>query len=181
MRSVKKTVQWTVFSDARVGRVGRQKDEVVALGAQQGLCARRFVRGQVVVREARAATGSRPRRKDLSGFEGRSELVLDIGVEARPVHRAVEHPRGDQAVLGEARDERLCIPVSEGGVVDQAHPDRGPAGGLDEVGLQGRLIDEDQHFQHVGHVRLALLDPDPARFGHVGPQLFAGEQSFFYG
>ena len=83
--------------------------------------------------------------------------------------------------MGEARDEGLGVPMAEGGMVDQARPDRGPAGGLDEVGLQGRFVDEDQHFQHVGHVRLALLNPDPARFGHVGAQLFAGEQRFFYG
>ena len=43
------------------------------------------------------------------------------------------------------------------------------------------FIDEDQPFQHVGHVGLALFNPDPSRLGHVGAQLFAGEQRFFYG
>jgi len=38
--------------------------------------------------------------------------------------------------LGKARDEGLGVPVAEGGVVDQALADGGPAGGLDEVGLQ---------------------------------------------
>ena len=67
-------------------------------------------------------------------------------------------------------------------MVDQARPDRGPAGGLDEVGLErssagvsipridplSRLdIDEHQHFQHVGHIRLAGVNPDPAPLGHV--------------
>ena len=66
-------------------------------------------------------------------------------------------------------------------MVDETLADRSPAGGLDEVGLQARLIDEDEPFQHVGHVGLAGLNPDPAPLGHVGPQDFAGEQRFFYG
>ena len=73
------------------------------------------------------------------------------------------------------------VPVTEGRVVDQALADRGPAGGLDEVGLQRGFVDEDQPFQHVGRVGLAGLNPDPAPLGHLGPQDFAGEQRFFYG
>ena len=107
--------------------------------------------------------------------------MLDVGVEADAVHCAVQHPRGDQAVLAQTRDEGLGMPVAEGGMVDQTLTDRGPTGGLDEVGLEGGFIDEDQHFQHVGHVWLAGLDPCPAPLGHVGTQLFAGEQRFFYG
>jgi hypothetical protein len=91
--------------------------------------------------------------------------------------------------MGEACDEQLApdlirglgVPVAEGGIVNQAFADRGPTGGLYEVGFQGRLIDKDKSFQHVGHVMLAGFNPDPAPLGHVWPQDFAGEQSFFYG
>ena len=83
--------------------------------------------------------------------------------------------------LGVPVTEGLGVPVTEGGMVDQALADRGPARGLDEVGFQARLIDEDQPFQHVGHVRLAGLDPDPAPLRHLGPQDFACEQRFSYG
>lgn len=83
--------------------------------------------------------------------------------------------------MGKTCDEGLGVPVAEGGMVDQALSDRGPAGRLDEVGFQARFIDEDQPFQHVGHVRLAGFDPDPAPLRHLGPQDFAGEQRFFYG
>ena len=82
--------------------------------------------------------------------------------------------------MGEACDERLGMPVAEGGMVHQAFADRSPTGGLYEAGLQGRLIDKDQSFQNVGHVMLAGFDPDPAPLGQVWPQDFAGEQSFSY-
>jgi hypothetical protein len=104
-----------------------------------------------------------------------------VGLETVTVYRTVEHPGCDQTVMGKTCDESLGVPVAEGCMVDQALADRGPAGRLDEVGLEARLIDEDQPFQHVGHIRLASFDPDPAPLRHLGPQDFAGEQSFFYG
>ena len=169
MRSVKKTVRWTVFSDARVGRVGRQEDQVIALGAQQVDDLARFVGRQVVGHH------------DLSRTQRRGEFAHDIGLETVAVHRTVQNPGGDQSVMGEARDEGLGVPVAEGRMVNQALSHRSPAGGLDEVGLEARLVDEDQPFQHVGPVRLAGFDPDPAPLGHLGSQDFAGEQCFFYG
>ena len=87
----------------------------------------------------------------------------------------------DQPVLGKTRDEGLGVPVAEGRVVDQALADRGPAGGLDKVGLEAGFVNEHQPFQHVGHLRLEGFDPGPAPLGHVGPQDFAGQQRFFYG
>ena len=83
--------------------------------------------------------------------------------------------------MAKACNEGLGVPVAEGRMVDEALADGGPAGGLNEVGLQARLVDEDQHFQHVGHVGLACLNPDPAPLGDVWPQDFAGEQRLFYG
>ena len=153
----------------QVGGVWRQEDQVVALRAQEFDGVRGFVRGEVV--------GD----NDLAGFEGRGQFVFGIGIEAGAVHRTVQHPGGDQASRAETRDEGLGVPVAEGGVVDEALADRGPAGGLDEVGLERSFVDEDQPFQHVGHFRLAGFNPDPAPLGHVGAQLFAGEQCFFYG
>jgi len=38
--------------------------------------------------------------------------------------------------------------------------------------------DEDQPFQHVGHVGLEGFDPDLSPLGHRGPQDFAGVQRF---
>ena len=73
------------------------------------------------------------------------------------------------------------VPVAEGDMVDQARADRSPACGLDEIGLQRSLVNKDKHLQHVGHIRLADFHPVSPRLRHVGPQLFAGDQRFFYG
>ena len=100
-----KTIQWIVFPThgfelgkdhfdrVEIGGVGWQKQHPVALGAQQCLDARRFVGGQVVGDDY------------LTGFERRGEFVLDIGLETRAVHRAVQNPRGQQAVAAQSRDE----------------------------------------------------------------------------
>ena len=139
------------------------------MGAQQVTGATGFVGRQVVGHD------------NLSGPQSRGELVRDVGVEAVPVHRPVKNPWRDQAVLGKACDEGLGMPVAEGSVVDQARADGGPAGGFDKVGLQTGFVDEDQPFQHLGHVRLEGFDPGLAPLGHLGPQDFAGQQRFFYG
>ena len=153
----------------QVGRIGRQEDEVVALCAQKFDGARGFVGGEVVGND------------DLAGPEGRGQIVLDVGFETVAVHRAIEHPGRHDAVATKACNEGLSMPVAEGGMVDQALADRGPARGLHEVGLEARLVNENQPFQHVGKLWLACLNPDPLSLSHVGAQLFAGEQCFFYG
>jgi len=77
----------------QVWRVGWQEDQVVALSAQEREGGTGFVGRQVVGHD------------DLSGLERRGELALDVSLEAGAVHRAVQNPRGDQAVLGKACDE----------------------------------------------------------------------------
>ena len=87
----------------------------------------------------------------------------------------------DQPVAPKARDKSLGVPVAEGGMVDHALADGGPAGGLDKVGLEAGFVNEHQPFQHVGHLRLEGFDPNPAPLRDLWPQDFAGAQRFFYG
>ena len=42
--------------------------------------------------------------------------------------------------MGKPRDEGLGVPMAEGRVVDEALANGSPSRGLDEVGLQTRLI-----------------------------------------
>ena len=117
-------------------------------------------------------------RNDLTGPEGRGALVGDASLEAGAGHRTVTAPWRDQAVLGKARDEGLGVPVAEGGMIEQARADGGAAGGLAKAGLQAGFVDEDQPFQHVGHIRLEGSDPDLSPRGRLGPQDFAGAPRF---
>ena len=64
--------------------------------------------------------------------------------------------------MPQGSDERLCLPMAEGRVIDQALAARCPAGGLGHVSLDRGLVDEGQPFQMVGHERLALGNPDAA-------------------
>ena len=153
----------------QIRRVGRQEYQIIDLGTQHREGLGRLVRGEIVGHD------------DLSGPEGRGQLTRNVGVETFAIHRAVEHPGCDQTVAAEACDERLSVPVAKGRMIDQTLADRGPAGGLDEIGFQARLIDEDKPFQYVGHVGLVGFGPDTAPFGHVGSQGFTGEQGFLYG
>jgi hypothetical protein len=113
--------------------------------------------------------------------ERRGELGLDVAVEGRPVDGAVDDPRSIDAVVAQGGDEGLGAPASERCVVDEAVADRRPAGGLDHVGLQRRLVDEDQAIQGLAHERLAPGDPDPASVGDVRSPLFCGQKDFFCG
>ena len=97
----------------QVGRIRGQEDQVTSLGAQQVMDATGFVGRQGVGHD------------NLSGPEGRSELVRDVGLETVPVHRTVKDPRCHQTILGKARDKGLGVPVAEGGMVDQALADGG--------------------------------------------------------
>ena len=70
-------------------------------------------------------------------------------------------------------------------MVDQPLADRSPAGGLDEIGLEGgfacadlRFIDECKPFQKVAHEGLALHWPAVTRPCDLGPIGFTGQQRF---
>ncbi len=71
------------------------------------------------------------------------------------------------------------MPVAEGCMVNEALADGGQPVVLTRLVLSDVIVDEHKSFQHVGHVGLAYLNPDPAPLGHLGPQDFAGAQRFF--
>ena len=109
----------------------------------------RFVNDMVILKResgglAPKARGGRRTRK-LAPYDDwmrtrlveKGDLTLDeIVAEMASVHGPVQHPRRDQSVVAEARDEGLGIPVAEGGMVDEPLTDQRPASGLDEVGLE---------------------------------------------
>jgi hypothetical protein len=81
---------------------------------------------------------------DIASRQFGSELDLDIALEARPVHRRVEEPGRNHAVAAQAGDEGLRFPPAEGRVRPVALPLCRPAGSLGQLGVGGRLVDEDQ-------------------------------------
>lgn len=81
--------------------------------------------------------------------------------------------------MAQGTDEGLGAPVAEGCMIHESLPARGPAGGLDHVGLEGCLVDKDQSFQVPGHEGLAFADPDMALIGDVPALLLKRLQVFF--
>ena len=60
-----------------------------------------------------------------------------------------------QPVMAQGRNQGLCAPVAERGVIDEALPARRPAGGFGHVGLDGCFIEESQAFQVLGNEQAA--------------------------
>ena len=81
VRSVKKTVWGTVFSDARVGAVGRQGQEPGPDFAQDSCRFGAFVTGQVIQND------------HVARLQSLGKPGLDIEVEEVPVDRAINDPR----------------------------------------------------------------------------------------
>jgi hypothetical protein len=152
----------------QVGAVGWQGQEPCADVAEHFGGLWRFMAGEVVEDD------------DVAFAQRRDQLGLDVKVEQFAVDRAVDDPWRVQSVVPEGGNEGLGIPVAKGRVAYQPLADRSPAGGLDEIGLEGGFIDEGQPFQKVAHEGLALHSPTVTRSCDFGPLGLTGQQSFFY-
>ena len=151
-----------------IGAVSRQEQEPAAALSQSLRRLWAFVSGQIVEDD----NGSR--------FKRRGQLRLDIGVEGRPVHWAIDHPRCDQSVLRQPGDEGLCAPFAEGCGAIEALSDRCPPPQSGEVRLHSGLVNEDQSVWLLAHTRLSAPDPVPASLTQRGPITFRRDQTFFY-
>jgi hypothetical protein len=107
------------------------------------------------------------------------ELGLDPDVEGGAVHRAVEQPGRDQAVVAQSGDEGLRALVAQRRVVAHPHPSQRPAAQPRHVGPGAAFVDEDQPVRLGAHPRLPPAGPFGARRAHVGARALAGDQRFF--
>lgn len=115
-----------------------------------------------------------------AGIENRCELNFDIGVERQAVQRAGNDPRGDQRVLRQSGDERLCPPFTEGSRAIKPLADRRTPAKAGEIRFDRGLVYKDQPVWLLAHPRLAPRDPVLTRLAQSGPVTFGGDQSFFY-
>jgi hypothetical protein len=151
-----------------VGRVLGQEEEAAAALAQRRLRPRALVDGEVV------------EDHDVTARERRRQLGLDVGVEALPVDRALDHPRGGQPIGAQGGDEGLGAPPGEGGAGLEPRTAAGAAAPARHLGVDRGLIEEDEAAGHVPHAWLTPLDPEPAPAGDVGARELRGHQLFFY-
>ena len=148
----------------QVRRVGREEQQPCP-GSADGLADG----GPLVAREV-------VHDDDVAGRECRHEALLDIGGEAVPVDRLVEHAGRVDSVAAQRRQERHRPPMAVGhlGVKPPAAPC--PASERRHIGLGPGLIDKDEA---LGIKPALILLPLLAPPRDLGPELFGGKHAFF--
>ena len=113
---------------------------------------------------------------DVVRAQGRDQDLFDIGPEYLAIDRPIDHPRRDDPVMTQRRNESHGVPVTEGRATDQPLAPRRPTTQRGHVGLGPGLVDEHQPFQvDAGLTRL----PTGALAGNVRSFLLTGERGFF--
>jgi hypothetical protein len=154
----------SLFDRVEIGAVGRQKPEPRPCGFDGGPYRLRLVATEIVHDD------------DVARFEGLNELLFNIGQKACAVDRAIKDARGGHLVATERRQKRHGAPMAMRGITVQAFAFRPPATDRRHIGLDPRLINEDQTFGiKLGLPRL----PAPPAAGNIRPGLLKSEQSFF--
>ena len=156
------------FDGVQIRAVGGQEQEPAASLTHGLRCARAFVRRQVVEDHNR------------SRFKHRGQLRLDVRVECRPVHGPFDDPGRDQGVLRKPGNERLSAPLAKGCRTIEPFPDRGTSAEPREVGLDRRLVNEDQPVRLLAHAGLTAGGPIETGLAQRGPVTLGCDQSFFY-
>ncbi len=82
-----------------------------------------------------------------AGADFGDQHLPDIRRKGGPIHRAFDHPRRDQRITGQTRDQGLSAPTAERRIRFQAFAARGPAAQPGEVGLDRRFIQKDNTFR----------------------------------
>jgi hypothetical protein len=103
-------------------------------------------------------------------------LLMDIGAEAFTVDRAVEDAWRGEFVAAQGAQEGQGSPMAMRGKAAQALSPWPPAAKRGHVGLDPRLVDEDQ----TRRIEAPLpRSPAPTPPRDVGPRLLKSEQRFF--
>lgn len=153
-----------LFDRVEIGRIGRQEPELGADSSYGPADDGRLVAAKVVHND------------DVAGFKDGHELLLYIGTEALAVDRSVEDTRCRQPVAAQRAEEGQCAPMAVRSEAAQALAFRLPAAQRRHVGLDPRLIDEDQPSWVEAGLQGSPAPPPPR---DVSTHLLKGEQRFF--
>ena len=121
-----------LLDGVEIGRVWRQEPDPCACGPDGVTDGCGFMAAQIV------------HDHDVAGLQGRQQLLLDIGAEAFTVDRTVEDAWRGEFVATQRPQEGQGSPMAMRGEATQAPSPWAPAAKRGHVGLDPRLIDEDQ-------------------------------------
>ena len=109
---------------------------------------------------------------DITRDKGRRELLFDVGAEAFAVDRAIEYAWRSETVAAQRAEERQRAPVTERSEAAQALALGAPASQRRHVGLDPRLVDEDEAMR----IEATLPRPPASTFvGYIVAGLLKGE------
>jgi hypothetical protein len=114
-----------------VRTVGREKSEVRARRFNRGSDLRVFVHREVV------------QDHHIAGAEGRHQHLVDIGLKAGLVDRAIEHGWRGQSLRAQGDHDGVRLPFTVRRVVVEAGAARTPAVAAEQVRRHPALIEED--------------------------------------
>jgi len=151
-------------------------DRVEVWGVGREECEPRSCRHNRIADSARAVTAEIVDDDDVTRRQARHQELFDIGAEQSAIDRAVDHTRRKQRIDPQGGQERQRLPAAVGREALEALTFRPPAADRRHVGLDPRLIDENEargiEMRHG-------LAPSPAPPHHVDPVLLSRQQCFF--
>src|SRR5690348_15632694 len=113
------------------------------------------------------------------GFSVGASWVSTLGLEDRPGHRLVDHPRRGQAIAPQAGDEGLRAPMAERRPGSQPNAEASAPAPTRHLRRGAGLIEEDQAIGLLAQARLAMRLPVGTRLTHVGALGLGGQKRFF--
>lgn len=102
--------------------------------------------------------------------------LTDICSECGTVHRALNHPRCNQALVGQTGDQSLCAPTPKWRIRLKAFAARSPAAQPGEVCLDRRFVQKNNALRHPGYGGLAMRTPILALSSYLGAAALGGFQ-----
>ena len=106
----------------------------------------------------------------------RDQDLLHIGREGRTIHRAFDHPRCDQSLMCQPRNQGLGSPTAEGRIHRQAFATRSPTAQPGEVRFDRCFIKKDNAFRHPRNGWQTVCEPVLTSSPHLGTVTFGSDQ-----
>ena len=153
-----------LFDWVEIWAVGRKEQQPCASGPDRCSDSRLFVAGEVVEDD------------DVTWPQRRTELLLDPLGKACAIDRLIEHEGRVDPVAAQGGDEGHRLPMAIMHLGVESLADRRPAAQRGHIGLRPCLIDKDEASGIRPVLKLLPLLPPP---GHLGSQLFGGQNAFF--
>jgi hypothetical protein len=153
-----------LFDRIEVGAIGRQVAQLCTGGFDGFADAGDFVAGEIVHHD------------NIAVPQDRNDELLDIGTEARTIHRSIEHARCGDLTDTERSNECCRLPVAPRHGRNEALTTRTAAIAARHIGRGARFVDEEKAFRV--QVRLARA-PLIACLGNVRSILLGGSLRLF--